>query len=109
MSRSDEGPTALSELLGTVDESSLPENWEGGEAFQSGGGMLTREFTNEDAHLQVSYSPSHPDLGVGLYSIVYDDQYDSWIQDEELATRTGDTDTEQFAAAIDLMQETDHS
>lgn len=105
MSRSEDGPVDMAALLASVDRASLPDGWEGGEAFQSGGGMLTREFTNEDAGLQVSYSPSHPDLGVGLYSIVYDDRYDSWIQEEELATRSGATDAEQFAAAVDLMQE----
>jgi len=105
MSRSDEGPADLAELLATVDRASLPDGWEGGEAFQSGGGMPMREFTNEEAHLQVSYSPSNPNLSVGLYTIVYDDQYGVWIQDEELATRNGETDAEQFAAAIDLMQE----
>jgi hypothetical protein len=95
----------LTELLADLGVDSIPEGWNGGEAYHSGGGIWTREFTNNQKELQVSYSPSNPELGVGLCNINYAEQYDTWIQDKTVEQVNGlESDSELFETALKLMQ-----
>lgn len=93
------------ELLADLGHDELPKGWKGGESRHTGGNLWLREFVNESEQVRVVYSLEESEPGVGLDSVQWDEELETWIPQNTLAEKSApETDEEKFAAAIDLMQ-----
>lgn len=93
------------ELLTEHDRNALPDGWEGGEAFHSGGGIWIRQFVNESKNLRVTYSLSDNQPGVGLERVSQDEATGQLVFEEMVNENPEPTnDSEKFAAALELQE-----
>jgi len=82
------------------------EGWEGGDVVHTGGGIFCRIFNHPEKHLELIYDYDDPELGVGLYAEVYDEDWGYFNNGNELAN-VGSIESEQDAveACKELMQQ----
>lgn len=92
------------DLIESTD-AEIPEGWEGGEAYHTGGNIWVREFTNDEEDLRVTYSLSGNEPGVALEAVAYDEGLGMLLPVEVLEENEDpETDEEKFAAAVDLIK-----
>ncbi|AUX09263.1 hypothetical protein AArcSl_1634 [Halalkaliarchaeum desulfuricum] len=105
MSAKPDSAQSKEELLAAAGRDTLPDGWDGGKAYHSGGGIWIRQFTNEERELQVTYSLQDGTPGVGLDEITWDADLETWLPEDTIATEPDPaTDAEKFEAALKFMQ-----